>query len=105
MTKEEIIKIDNNLQIDSKTDNILIKKRGFYAYYNKPNKSDRDLIIHHHTCGNCFYGIGKITDSEMGLNGIWIGPSITIKSLQNHIKEMFNEEANLCSSCIKKGES
>lgn len=100
MTKEEIIQLDNMLNPKVKNDSIIIQKRGYYVYYNKPNKSERKLKIHHHTCGQCKYGIGKISGSEAGLNGVWIGPSEAITNLQQHIRDIFNEEAQLCSSCI-----
>jgi hypothetical protein len=100
MTKEELFQIDKDLDPKSKKDSMLIQKRGYYVYYNKPNKQDRHLMIHHHTCGNCCFGTGKYSEAEAGLNGIWIGPSETITSLQNHVADIFKEEAQLCSSCI-----
>jgi hypothetical protein len=51
MTKEELFQIDKELDPKSKKDYMLIQKRGYNVYYNKPNKQNRHLMIHHHTCG------------------------------------------------------
>lgn len=99
MTKEEIIQLDNMLNPKAKNDSIIIQKRGYYVYYNKPNKSERKLKIHHHTCGQCKYGIGKISGSEAGLNGVWIGPSETIEKMQNLIHDIFGSHSKLCGCC------
>lgn len=102
MTKDEIFEIDKVLDSKSKKDSLLIEKRGYYVYYNKPNKHDRHLMIHHHTCGNCCFGIGKFSEAEAGLNGIWIGPSETIESLKSHMNDIFGLESELCRCCQKK---
>jgi hypothetical protein len=74
MTREQLIRIDNDLDVTIEKDSILISKRGFYIYYNEPNKNRKEIIIHSHICGNCAWGSGKITNKEVGLNGVWIGP-------------------------------
>lgn len=101
MTKEEIIKLDKGLDPKSKNDSIIIQKRGYYIYYNKPNNLKRTLKIHHHTCGQCKYGTGKITDSEAGLNGIWIGPSEKIENLKSLSVDFFGLESEQCKCCQK----
>ena len=100
MSREKIKLFDNNLNEQIESDRIVISKRGFYVYYNKPNRGSKSLIIHNHTCGDCFYGIGKQTQSKPGRNGVWIGPTNSVESLQKIINDIFGEKSSLCSCCI-----
>jgi hypothetical protein len=99
MSRKELYSFDQKLNDQLEIDRILIRKRGFYVYYNKPNRERKPLKIHHHTCGECCYGIGKITKAEPGRNGVWIGPAYSIESLQIIIQDILGAESSLCSCC------
>ena len=74
MTKEQLIRIDNDLDANIEKDSILISKKGFYIYFNERNKHSKVIQIHSHSCGECAWGSGKISKKEVGKNGVWIGP-------------------------------
>ena len=42
MTTKQLTKLDNELDITNPKDKILIDKRGYYLYYNEPNKKRKD---------------------------------------------------------------
>ena len=44
MTTKQLQKIDVALDETCKQDQILIDKRGYYLYYNEPNKKRKDII-------------------------------------------------------------
>lgn len=100
MSRKELKLFDEKLNHQNEIDHMLISKRGYYVYYNKPNRDSKPLRIHNHTCGDCFYGIGKQTQSKPGKNGVWIGPTNSIESLQKIISAIFGERSSLCSCCI-----
>lgn len=99
MTREELIKIDSNLELTKIADQFLAKKRGYYVYYNVPNKLTHALLIHHHTCGHCKYGIGRLTNAKAGENGAWIGPSHSIEGMRAIILDIFGIYPALCTCC------
>jgi hypothetical protein len=74
MNAKQLRKIDSELDYNFSKDNILINKRGFFLYYNEPNKRLKDINIHSHDCGFCTWGSGRETVKEVGRNGVWIGP-------------------------------
>jgi hypothetical protein len=75
MTRDELKKIDKELNLNIEKDKILIKKRGYYLYYNEPNKNEKDIMVHKHDCGFCSWGSGNGRESKKaGRNGVWIGP-------------------------------
>lgn len=89
MGRDELIQIDKNLDASVSKDSILISKRGFYIYYNEPNKETKEIKIHSHICGNCAWGMGKITIKEVGRNGVWIGPFQTCKQAEDFARNHF----------------
>jgi hypothetical protein len=99
MSSDELKLLDRKLNEHLEIDRILIRKRGFYFYYNKPNIGRKALKIHHHTCGECCFGIGKITNAEPGRNGVWIGPCNSIEALKLIINDLLGAESSLCSCC------
>ncbi len=99
MSRKELILFDEKLNKQNEIDCLLISKRGYYVYYNKPNRDIKPLKIHHHTCGECRYGIGKIPEAAPGRNGVWIGPAHSIESLQIIIQDMLGETTSNCSCC------
>jgi len=99
MSRKELKLFDKKLNDQNEIDGMLISKRGYYVYYNKPNRDSKPLRIHHHTCGDCCYGIGKIPKAEPGRNGVWIGPTHSIESLQIIIQDMLGETTSNCSCC------
>jgi hypothetical protein len=99
VSRKELNKLDCGLESQIDVDRMLINKRGYYLYYNKPNRDSKHLLIHHHTCGECCYGIGKQPNTKPGRNGVWIGPSHSIEALQIIIQDMLGEETALCSCC------
>jgi hypothetical protein len=99
MTRSQLLRFSNNLNPDILTDRILINKKGYYVYFNEPNKKKRTIKIHHHTCGNCCFGSGKLPKGESGRNGVWIGPSNSVNNLVKLIKVLLNESPKICS-CV-----
>lgn len=53
MSKKELTALDVSLCTSDTKDKILIRKRGFYAYYNEPNKNSKEIKIHTQNCGFC----------------------------------------------------
>jgi len=89
MKRKELIQIDQSLDASVGRDSILISKRGFYIYYNEPNKDTKQIKIHSHICGQCAWGSGKIPKKEVGKNGVWIGPFKTTKQAEYFAKDHF----------------
>lgn len=56
-------------------------------------------MIHHHTCGHCKYGTGKIKNALKGRNGAWIGPSHSIEAVGAIILDIFGVYPALCKCC------
>lgn len=101
MNKKELILLDKKLDEFNKIDKVLISKRGFYIYYNEPNKKVKEIKIHIHHCGFCAWGSGRNTPKEAGRNGVWIGPFETSQQATDFAKFVINiENVSLCS-CIK----
>jgi hypothetical protein len=74
-TTKQLQKIDAELEIPIMKDEILIRKRGYFLYYNEPNKKRKDVKIHINTCGFCAWGSGNGRNPiQPGRNGVWIGP-------------------------------
>jgi hypothetical protein len=65
MTYFKLKKIDKLLDKSLEKDEILIKKRGYYLYYNEPNKNDKDIMIHKHDCGFCAWGSGNNREKKL----------------------------------------
>ena len=102
MTIEELKEIDNGLhQFDAK-DKILIDKRGYFLYYNEPNRATKDVNIHVHFCGFCAWGAGTNRDSEPGRNGVWIGPFSEIEQAQTFAENVLNELNYTTHSCCER---
>lgn len=99
MTREDLIRFDSQLDLTKPSDEILSKKRGYYVYYNIPNKLTHTLMIHHHTCGHCKYGTGKIKNALKGRNGAWIGPCHSKEAMVIIIQDMFETTPEICSCC------
>ena len=95
MKTKELIKLDNSLNTLSEISNILIRKRGFYIYFNEPNKKVKQIKIHTHTCGNCNWGSGKRSLSEAGRNGVWIGPFSEVGQAEKFIYDFFGANNNI----------
>ena len=99
MTTKQLQKIDVALDETCKQDQILIDKRGYYLYYNEPNKKRKDIKIHIHTCGFCAWGAGRDIKTEAGRNGIWIGPFSTkqqAKAFAKNILGIDNVSGHTC---------
>lgn len=106
MTKEDLIKLDRELEKDdSSTSAILRALRGYYFYYNSPNRETKPIKIHQHFCGNCCWGAGKISNSDSGRNGTWIGPFSDVIQIENFIRDnfedLFNQIDKTCG-CLKR---
>lgn len=101
MKRKELIEIDNGLISTCKKDSILISKRGFYIYYNEPNKDTKKIKIHSHICGQCAWGSGKIPNKEVGLNGVWIGPFQTCEQAEDFAKSHFVSCKIDVDTCVK----
>ncbi len=99
MSRNELSKFDSGLNDQIDVDRLLINKRGYYVYYNKPNQVTKPLKIHRHTCGECCYGIGKQSKAEPGRNGVWIGPCHSIETMKSFIQDIFGESPTLCTCC------
>lgn len=102
MDRKKLLGLDKKLRSDVLSENILIKKRGFYIYYNEPNKSKRTIKIHQHFCGQCSWGAGKMSKSESGKNGVWIGPfskfNFVTDFIQSNFPSLFDQIQNC--TCI-----
>ena len=101
MNKQELILLDEILNESNKIDKVLIGKRGFYIYYNEPNKKVKEIKIHIHYCGFCAWGSGRDIDKEAGRNGVWIGPFETSEQASNFAKFVIDIPNVAQCSCIK----
>jgi hypothetical protein len=99
MNKKELSKVDKAIESLNVLAALALKKRGFYAYYNIPNKSSRTVVIHKHNCGQCAFGTGKIINSISGKNGVWIGPFLKKPNARSFFKEYFNNQINGITYC------
>lgn len=99
MTTEELKKIDIELDSSVIKDKILISKRGFFLYYNEPNKKIKDIKIHTHDCGFCAWGIGRDIEKEAGRNGVWIGPFSTKEQAEKFAKNIINPDNLSTHTC------
>lgn len=90
MSKKELTALDVSLCTSDTKDKILIRKRGFYVYYNEPNKNSKEIKIHTHNCGFCAWGSGRDMKLQAGRNGVWIGPFNTLKQAENFITTILN---------------
>jgi hypothetical protein len=100
MTTRDLTILDTSLSTADTKDKILIRKRGFYIYYNEPNKSSKVIKIHTHNCGFCAWGSGRDVEVEAGRNGVWIGPFNTIIQAENFITTILNSTQFSRHSCI-----
>lgn len=100
MTTRDLTILDTSLSTSDTKDKILIRKRGFYIYYNEPNKSSKEIKIHTHNCGFCAWGSGRDAQVEAGRNGVWIGPFNTIIQAENFITTILNSTQFYRHSCI-----
>ena len=99
MTTTQLKKIDVALDETIKQDRILIDKRGYYLYYNEPNKNRKDIKIHIHTCGFCAWGSGRNIKTEAGRNGVWIGPFSTKEQAENFAIKTINPDNISSHTC------
>ena len=99
MTNNKLIELNNSLDPESKKDKILIDKRGYYLYYNDPNKKLKDIKVHIHTCGFCAWGSGRDIGKESGRNGAWIGPFSTPEQAEMFAVNILNIEIVSCHTC------
>ncbi len=102
MTKTQLNEIDNALDKNIKRDEILINMRGYYIYYNEPNKKEKEIKIHSHNCGFCAWGAGRKTVKEVGKNGVWIGPFKTPEQAEEFACETIKLNKPTRHICIKK---
>lgn len=100
MTKTDLTLLDTSLNIADKKDKILIRKRGFFIYYNEPNKNSKEIKIHSHNCGFCAWGSGRDMELEAGRNGAWIGPFKTVNQAENFITTILNSLPFSHHTCI-----
>jgi hypothetical protein len=102
MTQSEINDLDKVLKNIGNLCSILVRKRGFYLYYNEPTKLNKEINIHTHTCGFCAWGSGRgRKGTEPGRNGVWIGPFNTVKQAEKFAKEILKPSSLTNHSCIK----
>lgn len=99
MNKKELSKVDKAIESLSSLADLASRKRGYYAYYNIPNKSSRTVVIHKHNCGQCAFGTGKISNSISGKNGVWIGPFIKKTHAISFFEQYFNEQTQGIAYC------
>lgn len=99
MEAKQLQEIDDELNINSRKDNILINKRGFYLYYNEPNKRIKDIKIHGHNCGYCAFGSGRVIEKEPGKNGVWIGPFSSTEQAESFARKILMIEDVSSHSC------
>ena len=102
MNYNQLSKLDGSLDILDKKDKILIDKRGYYIYYNEPNKLKKEIKIHIHTCGFCAWGSGRKTDKEAGRNGVWIGPFNTPEQAKKFAIDNVKPDKLSAHSCVSK---
>jgi hypothetical protein len=102
MSKKELTALDISLCASDIKDKILVRKRGFFIYYNDPNKNSKDIKIHTHNCGFCAWGSGRDTKLEAGRNGVWIGPFNTINQAENFIITILKSSQYSHHTCIPK---
>jgi hypothetical protein len=99
-TTKQLQKIDAELEIPVKKDEILIRKRGYFLYYNEPNKKRKEVKIHIHTCGFCAWGSGNGRNPiQAGRNGVWIGPfskKIQAETFSKNILGLDNVTSHTC---------
>ena len=74
MYSSDLKAFDERLDPKMGSDLILIKKRGYFLYYNEPNKKVKDVKVHLHSCGFCAFGSGRVGTQVPGKNGVWIDP-------------------------------
>lgn len=100
MSRKELESFDTDLNNNqSETGQLLSKKRGYYFYYNIPNRETKPLKIHKHTCGECCFGIGKQPNALPGRNGTWIGPCHSIDAMITIIQDIIGETPTTCTCC------
>jgi hypothetical protein len=56
----------------------------YYIYHNWRAKRNQ-YTIHKSECGHCQNGEGKFENIEHGLNGVWIGPFVEMKYVEDYI--------------------
>lgn len=106
MSKIQLYQIDLTLDSNNEKDNILIRLRGYYFYYNEPNEKTHTILIHSHNCGFCCYGVGTSSLSEPGRNGAWVGPFSTPEQAEAFAARHFPHrggEIRRCS-CVQRQE-
>lgn len=101
MNAKQLQKIDSELDENLEKDRILKNKRGYFLYYNEPNKGIKDIKIHHHDCGFCAWGSGRETVKESGRNGVWIGSFELFQHAENFAKDVIGIDRVSCCPCIK----
>jgi hypothetical protein len=100
MDSNEIRGIDEKLVSENLTDSILINKRGYFIYYNEPNKKHKIINIHNYNCGFCAWGSGRKIDNKIpGKNGVWIGPFGNIEQAKDFIIDFFGDNDFTYHSC------
>jgi hypothetical protein len=100
MNVKELTMLDNSLKISDKKDDLLIKKRGYYIYYNEPNKKTKEIKIHKHICGFCAWGTGRDISKEPGRNGVWIGPFETLLQSEIFINKIIKPDKQSHHTCV-----
>ena len=101
MTTKQLTKLDNELDITNPKDKILIDKRGYFIYYNEPNKKIKEIKIHIHNCGFCAWGSGRDIKKEAGRNGVWIGPFKTPEQAEKFANNIIKPDKQSRHSCVK----
>jgi hypothetical protein len=100
MTAKQLEKIDTRLDVKINIDKILINKRGYFIYYNEPNKLKKEIKIHIYTCGFCTWGSSRDIDKEVGRNGVWIGPFKTPEQAEKFALDNINHNKISVHTCI-----
>ncbi len=102
MKKKELELLDKSLNSLRVSTEILMKKRGFYIYYNEPTKATKDFKIHSHSCGYCAWGSGNGSNfKEKGKNGVWIGPFKNVNQALKFGKTTLNLKKISEHLCVK----
>jgi hypothetical protein len=102
MTREELKKIDRSLDVSDLKDKILIDKKGYFLYYNEPNKNEKDIKIHKHDSGFCAWGSGNGRENKIaGKNGVWIGPFESSEQAENFVRNVLDIDDVSPDTCCK----
>ncbi len=72
----------------------------YFLYQNWRAKKKSSPVLHNATCKNCNYGSGKLSKSNPGKNGVWIGPFTSVSLSKDYVTKIINGNIKYCSFCI-----